>query len=135
MTGNSGGGTMTLFTTAVDQRIQAAAPCCYFSTFQHSILAMSHCPCNFVPGLQQVAEMADLGGLIAPRPLLIVAGTKDSIFPIDAVRQGYADLARIYAAARAAQNLAFYEGPGGHRYYKAAVWPFFRRALGPAADG
>lgn len=134
MTGNSGGGTMTLFASAVDRRIKAAAPSCYFSTFADSIRAMWHCPCNFVPGMQQVAEMSDLGGLIAPRPLLIVAGTKDTIFPIDAVRSGYSNLARIYADAGAADKVELFEGDQGHRYYASRVWDFFSEKLpGPAA--
>lgn len=129
MTGASGGGTMTLFTSAVDERIKAAAPAVYFCTFADSILAMHHCICNFVPGLQEVAEMSDLAGLIAPRPLLIVAGTKDEIFPIDAVRRGCAEAQRIYADAGAADKLQLFEAPGGHRYYARPVWEFFRRAL------
>ena len=80
---NSGGGTMTVFTSAVDNRITAAAPACFFSTFADSIMDLWHCPCNFVPGLQAVAEMADLGGLFAPKPMLIIAGTTDPLFPID----------------------------------------------------
>jgi len=126
MTGNSHGGTMTLFCAAVDSRIAASAPSCYFSSFAGSILAMPHCACNYVPGLLQAAEMSDIAGLAAPRPVLIIAGTQDPIFPIDAVRQGFADLSRIYAAAGAADKLELFEGDGPHRYYAARVWDFFR---------
>ena len=130
ITGNSGGGTMTLFSAAVDERFTACAPSCYFSTFAGSILAMHHCPCNYVPGLSSVAEMSDIAGLIAPRPLLIIAGTRDPIFPIDAVRQGFAELRTIYAAAGAAERLELFEGDGGHRYYATRVWDFFRQVAG-----
>jgi len=129
ITGNSGGGMMSLFTAAVDTRIAAAAPSCYFSSFASSIMAMRHCNCNYVPGLQNVAEMSDLGGLIAPRPLLIVSGTKDPIFPIDAAREGFRKLQKIYAAAGQADNVEMFEGPGGHRYYAHRVWDFFREKL------
>ncbi len=129
MTGNSGGGTMTVFTSAVDKRITAAAPSCYFSTFAGSIMAMWHCPCNFVPGIQAVAEMSDLAGLFAPKPMLIIAGTKDTIFPIDAVRTGFTNLKKIFTAAGATDNIELYEGSGGHRYYAARVWDFFREKL------
>jgi dienelactone hydrolase len=129
MTGNSGGGTMTLFSSAVDERIAACAPSCYFSTFEGSILAMHHCPCNFVPGLSELAEMADLAGLVAPRPMLVIAGTKDTIFPIDAVREGFAAAKKIYDAAGAAENIELYEGSGGHRYYAYRPWDFFKEKL------
>jgi dienelactone hydrolase len=129
ITGNSGGGTMTLFTSAVDERIRSAAPSCYFSTFADSIMNLWHCPCNFVPGLQGVAEMADLAGLFAPKPMLVVAGTLDPIFPIDAVRAGFAALKRIYADTGAANRLEFYEGSAGHRFYSNRVWDFFEEQL------
>jgi dienelactone hydrolase len=130
ITGNSGGGMMSVFAAAVDRRIAAAAPSCYFSTFAGSILAVYHCPCNFVPGLAEVAEMSDLGGLIAPRPMLVVAGTQDPIFPIDAVREGFAELERIYADLGAAERLELFEGAGGHRYYARRVWDFFAEQFG-----
>jgi dienelactone hydrolase len=129
MTGNSGGGTMTLFSTAVDSRITACAPSCYFSTFAGSILAMAHCPCNYVPGLLQTAEMCDIAGLIAPRPMLIIAGVKDTIFPIDAVREGFAAVSKIYSDAHAASMLELFEGSEGHRYYAQRTWDFFREKL------
>lgn len=130
ITGNSGGGTMSLFAAACDGRISAAAPSCYFSTFADSILSIYHCACNFVPGLQAQAEMSDLAGLIAPRPMLIIAGTKDTIFPIDAVRAGFAAAKRIYADAGAPDHVELYEGDGGHRYYSARAWNFFHEKLG-----
>ena len=121
---------MTLFTSAVDSRITACAPSCYFSSFAESILAIHHCECNFVPGLQPVAEMSDLAGLVAPRPMLIVAGTKDPIFPIGAARKSFAAARKIYAAAGERNNLELFEGRGGHRYYGQRVWDFFREKLG-----
>lgn len=129
ITGNSGGGMMSLFTAAVDERIAACVPSCYFSTFAGSILAMFHCPCNFVPGLSPVAEMADLGGLLAPRPMLVVAGTLDPLFPIEDVRQGFAELKAIYEDFDAADRLELYEGPGAHRYYASRVWSFLQDKL------
>jgi hypothetical protein len=84
--GISGGGMHTFFSTAIDERIRACVISGYYSTFKDSILAMSHCTCNFVPGLAKFGEMYDLVGLIAPRPLLVEAGTYDMIFPIEAVK-------------------------------------------------
>jgi dienelactone hydrolase len=95
--GISGGGMHTFFSTAQDERIRACVISGYFSTFQHSILAMSHCTCNFVPGLWQFGEMYDLIGLIAPRPVLVEAGTHDVIFPIEAVRKSVDKAKAVYA--------------------------------------
>ncbi|MBM3278227.1 MAG: acetylxylan esterase [Candidatus Handelsmanbacteria bacterium] len=85
--GISGGGMHTLFSTCMDERIKACVVSGYFCTFRDSILAMHHCPCNFVPGLHQFGEMHDLAGLLAPRPLLVEAASRDPIFPIRAVKK------------------------------------------------
>lgn len=95
--GISGGGMHTFFSTCIDTRIQACVISGYYSTFKDSILAMAHCPCNFVPGLHEFGEMYDLVGLIAPRPLLVEAGTYDSIFPLQAVKRSVARGREVYA--------------------------------------
>jgi dienelactone hydrolase len=95
--GISGGGMLTFFHTALDTRIRACVVSGYFSSFRDSILAMDHCTCNFVPGLLNVGEMSDLVGLIMPRPMLVEAGTRDPIFPIQAVRASVARAREICA--------------------------------------
>ena len=95
--GISGGGMHTFFSTCSDERIRVCVISGYFCSFQESILAMSHCTCNFVPGLHRFGEMHDLVGLIAPRPMLVEAGTRDPIFPIEAVRRGVERAREVYA--------------------------------------
>ena len=128
-TGQSGGGTGTVFATALDTRFAAAVPSCYFCTFEHSIMAMSHCVCNYAHGLMDLCEMDDIAGLICPRPLLIIAGEQDAIFPIEGVKIAFERLQTIYAAAGVPDNVELYIGPEGHRYYKARVWGFLREKL------
>lgn len=85
--GISGGGMLTFFHTALDERIKACVVSGYYSSFRDSILAMHHCTCNFVPGLLNIGEMSDIVGLIMPRPMLVEAGTHDPIFPVETVRR------------------------------------------------
>jgi dienelactone hydrolase len=94
--GISGGGMHTFFSTCLDERIKACVVSGYFCTFRDSVLAMAHCACNFVPGLHRFGEMYDLVGLIAPRPMLVEAGTRDPIFPIEAVRRSVARAREVY---------------------------------------
>ncbi|HOM83896.1 MAG TPA: alpha/beta hydrolase family protein [Armatimonadota bacterium] len=129
-TGNSGGGTATLFLAAMDTRIAAAIPSCYFCTWAASIQAVPHCACNFVPGLSNLIEMYDLAGLVAPRPMLIVAGREDPIFPIEGVEEAYSRLREIYTAAGCPDRLELFVGDGGHRYYSARVWPWLQEQFG-----
>ena len=129
ITGNSGGGTISLFASACDTRISVAAPSCYFCTFRGSIGSIHHCDCNYIPGLLRLGEMYDIAGLIAPRPFLAIAGNQDDIFPVAEVRLAYEKLLQIYTVAGAADRCRLFIGEGGHRYYKAAAWPFLREFL------
>jgi dienelactone hydrolase len=126
ITGNSGGGTISLFAPACDERISLAAPSCYFCTFTDSIGSIHHCECNYIPGIMTLGEMADVAGLIAPRPFIAIAGRDDPIFPLHGVRKAFEQVKAIYATAGAPENCALYVGEGGHRYYKAGSWPFIR---------
>ena len=121
--GNSGGGTISLFAAAVLPRIRYAMPSCYFCTFRDSVMSIYHCSDNYVPGLLRYAEMADVMGLFAPRPVVLVAGEHDNIFPIEATRRAFADLKAIYEAAGAGGRCHLVVGSEGHRFYAEEAWP------------
>jgi dienelactone hydrolase len=121
--GNSGGGTISLFSAALLPRLAFAMPSCYFCTFRDSIMSIYHCMDNYIPGLLKWAEMADVMGLFAPKPVVIVAGEEDDIFPITATRRAFEDLQRIYAAAGAGSRCHLVVGKGGHRFYADDAWP------------
>lgn len=128
--GNSGGGTASIYAAAVDERIAAAMPSCAFSGFMASIGAQAHCLCNYVPGIMNDFDMGDLLGLIAPRPLVIVSGRDDGIFPLaEALEQ--ADIAKAaYAAAGASARFEHVVGQAGHRFYAEQGWAAFDRVTG-----
>ena len=129
ITGNSGGGTVSLFAAAADERINVAVPASYFCTFADSIGSVHHCECNYVPGILQLGEMWDIAGLIAPRPFLAINGRNDEIFPIDATQQAHEKLQRIYGANDARDRCQLHVGRGGHRYYKDPAWSFIGEHL------
>jgi len=121
--GNSGGGTISTFSAALLPRISFAMPSCYFCTFRDSIMSIYHCMDNYVPGLLKYAEMSDIMGLFAPRPVVIVAGKKDGIFPIAATRKAFRGLKTIYRACDAAERCHLVVGEEGHRFYANNAWP------------
>ncbi len=127
--GNSGGGTISLFAAATLKRIAWVMPSCYFCTFRDSIMSIYHCGDNYVPHLYQWAEMSDIAGLVAPRPVVMVAGQEDEIFPIKATKRAFKALQSIYAAAEARRNCQLVVGPEGHRFYADLAWPRMLRYL------
>ena len=126
ITGNSGGGTVSLFAAACDTRFAVAVPGSYLNTFTGSIGSIRHCDCNYIPGILRLGEMYDVAGLIAPRPFCAIAGQADPIYPIENARYAYEKLLQIYAVAGATDDCRLHVGDGGHRFYKDGAWPFIR---------
>ena len=123
--GNSGGGTVTYYSACMDPRIKIAMPSCSIATFGSSIASIDHCACNFIPEILNYFDMPDLSCLITPRPLIVVAGTEDPIFPISGVNQAFDTISRIYKAAGNEGKAKLIACDGGHRFYPEAAWPVF----------
>jgi hypothetical protein len=127
--GISGGGTCTLFATALEPRIRAAMVSGYLNTFRDSIMSVSHCMDNYVPGILNWAEQYDVAGLIAPRPLFAESGERDEIFPIDASRESFGRVQKVYELfdARAAVEQETFDGP--HSFWGKRGLPFLAAHL------
>ena len=120
--GTSGGGMVTIWAAALLPRLRFAMPGNHFNTFRDGVASIHHCGCCYVPGVYQYAEMADVAGMFAPRPMVIVTGKDDRTKPIEAIRKAFVDLKTIYRAAGAEDNCHLVVGDGGHRFYKQAAW-------------
>jgi dienelactone hydrolase len=127
--GISGGGTCTVFSTAFEPRIKAAFVSGYLNTFRHCIMSVSHCIDNYVPGILNWAELYDVAGLIAPRPMFAESGSVDPIFPIDGSREGFARVRNVYEVFGAADKVQheIFEGP--HEFHGVKGLPFLAAAL------
>ncbi len=127
--GISGGGTCTLFATALDTRIKAAFVSGYLNTFRDSIMSVSHCMDNYVPGILNWAENYDIAGLIAPRPLFSEGGDRDPIFPVNATRESYAKVKKVYEVFSAGPQVEQEIFSGEHVFHGARGLPFLKQAL------
>ena len=127
VTGNSGGGTATLYAGAMDTRIDLCAPSSCFCSFEGSIGTIHHCPCNHIPYIMDLCNMGDIAGLVAPRKLLIINGDKDEIFPIGPAREEFKTVKAVYKAFGVEENCEMYEGDGPHRYFWAGFSGFWAR--------
>ena len=93
-TGNSGGGTLTAYLMALDDRIVAAAPMCYLTTFRKLIetKGAQDAEQNIFGQIAFGMDEPDYVIMRAPKPTLICAGTRDVTFDIvgtwDLFRQG-----------------------------------------------
>lgn len=128
--GISGGGTITAFSAALEPRIKAAFISGYLNTFKDSIVSLSHCIDNYVPGILNWAEQYDVAGLIAPRPLVAESGDKDPIFPLHASRASFAKVKQVYDAFGAADRIEHHVFDGVHQFNGSRGIPFLAKALG-----
>ena len=98
LTGISGGGAMTWYTTAVDERVAAAATVCSTFTFGSQAahwIASGQCDCIYYHNTY-LWDFPVVGALIAPRPLLIISGQQDTIFPPDGYHEVFRRTKRVY---------------------------------------
>ena len=128
--GNSGGGTASLYAAAIEPRISAVICSCAFSGFLASIAVRRHCICNYVPGIMNWFDMGDIAGLVAPRPLVIVSGKEDQIFPLAGACEQFETARRYYERCGCPDRVRHVIGPYGHRFYSDLGWDAFAGVTG-----
>ena len=119
-TGCSGGGTLTSYLMALDERIFAAAPSCYVTSLERLFATIGPQDAEQnIPG--QVAfglEHADYLTLRAPRPTLLLTGTRDC-FDIQGSWATFREAKRTYAILGRAEAVDLAEFDMPHGYPKA----------------
>ncbi|MBI3947586.1 MAG: acetylxylan esterase [Armatimonadetes bacterium] len=134
VTGISGGGATTWWVAAGDERIKVAAPVCGTATLAshvHDRTVDGHCDCMWWINTYRW-DLADVGALIAPRPLMIASADRDAIFTIASIREVHSQLGRLYAKLGAEENLRLVETPGPHSYHprsRTAIFSWFLKHL------
>lgn len=127
--GNSGGGTTTAYTAALEDRIVLAMPSSAVCTYKQSIGAVYHCACNYVPGIANWFDMGDLIAMACPKYYIQVNGVNDPSFFIQGAKDAFAAGKSAYEAAGAGGNCSFVEGQAGHRFYADQAWPIVHQYM------
>ena len=134
VTGISGGGAVSWWVAAADERVKVVAPVCGTATFASHVRERTvdgHCDCMFPVNLYRW-ELADVARLIAPRPMLIGSANRDGIFHIRSIRESFAGVKKIYDHLGAGENTLLIETPGGHSYHansRRGIFSWFLRHL------
>lgn len=118
-TGNSGGGTMTSYLMALDERIDVAAPSCYLTTMHkliHTIGPQDAEQC--IHGqLGFVMEHADYIHMRAPKPTLMCVATHD-FFDIEGAWTTFRYAKRLYTRMGLAEHVDLIENDDKHGFMK-----------------
>ncbi len=96
--GHSGGGMMTLLTSPLEPRIQAAMSCCAVTTFYDKTrLLKTADPEQKLPGvLSQSVDHPEMIAGVAPRAFLIGAVLRETNLPLEGTRRTYEEARRLY---------------------------------------
>ncbi len=128
ITGNSGGGTQTAYLMALDDRIKAAAPSCYITSFPKLLktIGPQDAEQNIHAQLAFNMDHPDYLMMRAPTPILICAATND-FFDIEGTWQTFRYAKRLYSRMGFAERIDLLENDAPHNYNKlqresAAKW-------------
>ncbi len=133
ITGRSGGGTQCTYIAAMDDRIVAAAPECYLTTYDKLLRSggPQDAEQNLLYGLEHGLDLADYLEVRAPKPTLIVSTTRD-IFSIQGARDLFHEAQRAYTAFGKGTDLAMVEDDAEHISTvknREACYTFFQKYL------
>jgi cephalosporin-C deacetylase-like acetyl esterase len=134
VTGLSGGGAMSWFLGAADERVKVVVPVCQSGSIERMAVDRAtdgHCDCAFWINYYRWC-WSDIGALIAPRAFLIASGSEDVLWR----PAGYRDVAhRIrhqYAALGVPKQFDLVEDLSPHGYtpkLRQAIFTFFNTHL------
>ncbi|MHB8276331.1 MAG: alpha/beta hydrolase [Candidatus Humimicrobiaceae bacterium] len=144
MTGTSGGGFNTVYTSPFDERIKASAPICYTVTYPGIFEGIKWSNwnggndlCNQIPYVIDTLTFSHLLALNTPRPLMTVNAEEDLNFPLSTAIEVYKEAKPffdLYGPGLISQVIV----PGGHgegKNAREALYGFFSKYLMGIGDG
>ncbi len=115
MTGCSGGGTLTSYVMALDDRIACAAPACYLTTFRRLIetIGPQDAEQNIYGQIAFGMDQSDYVLMRAPKPTLISSNT-DDFFDIQGSWDNFRQAKRAYTRLGFPERVDLVEDEGKH---------------------
>lgn len=117
VTGISGGGIISWYLPAVDDRVKAVASVCgsWTAKTQLALKAVQeNCDCVYLPNRFRL-DLPAIGALIAPRPFKILGAMRDEMFPTAGYKDAYRRVGDIYGLFGARDRVALYEHDVPHQ--------------------
>ena len=123
------GGTHTIYTSVLDERIKAAVVSGYFSSYKDMLIDRSCCFCQYIPRILEYADLPDIVSLIAPRPLLIENGTRDPLYTLEVVEKEYLKVQKVYGLLESSDRVDIDIFEGYHMFSGKKAFNWFDQWL------
>ncbi|WP_246008294.1 alpha/beta hydrolase family protein [Chitinophaga lutea] len=139
ITGRSGGGTQCAYIAAFDERIKAAAPENYITSFRRLFesIGPQDAEQNFLGGIARGLDMGDLLTVRAPKPCLMITTTRD-MFSIQGATETAKEVTAMYAALGKKDNFGMVTDDAPHASTKKnreALYAFLQKHLAHPGNG
>jgi acetyl esterase/lipase len=131
--GSSAGGAVALYAAALDTRLSAClASGCVGFVADTIARRRDDSGQNVIPGFLRWFETDDVAALCAPRPLVMVSGTRDHIFPAAGMERVASSARSAYEKAGAPAALVTRAPDGPHGFYPGVAWPALQAVIAPS---
>lgn len=139
VTGFSGGGTITSYIGALDERVKVAVPCSWSTASRRQIetKGAQDAESLFLGSVAAGITFEDLVEIRAPKPTLMTFTSRDQYLSIQGARDAYQEISRAYQAFGKRENIQFVEDDYKHWMtpkIRTSIYTFFMEHLGVTGD-
>ena len=138
ITGTSGGGNQTMYAGAWDRRFDGVVPVCSVGNYQ-AYLGVACCLCETIPGALRYTEEEGVLAMVAPRALMVINATRDSIqFSVGEAKKSIAGARPIFDLHGRAKAIRHVPVESGHAYnqeMREAMYGWMKLHLQGEGDG